>query len=107
MFCGILCGLLLLDLAFVPQVSLVAHQEYDDVAVGKLLQGLQPLRHVLEAIHVRYVVDEEGTYSTSIICRSDRSISLLAGSVPNLRLDGLPIVCADFLGGELDADSGL
>lgn len=107
MFRGISCGLFLLDLTFVPQVSLVTYQEYDYIAVGELLERLQPLRYVLEAVHVCDVVNEEGTHRTSVIRRSDRTISLLPGSVPNLCLDGLPIMRADFLGGELYADCGL
>ena len=67
MFGCIGSSLLLPDLALVPEIHLIADEEYNNVAVGLLLQGLQPLRDVLEAIHARDVVDQEGAHRTPIV----------------------------------------
>ncbi len=37
------------------------------------------------------VVDQESSYSTSVVGAGDRTISLLSSCVPDLRLDGLSI----------------
>ena len=37
------------------------------------------------------VIDQESSYSASVVGASDRTVSLLSSCVPDLRLDGLPI----------------
>ena len=89
------------------EVTLVANEHDGHVWVCVLAGVFEPAGEVVERLTSGDVVNEEGTHRTSVIRRSDRTISLLPGSVPNLCLDGLPIMRADFLGGELYADCGL
>ena len=90
----------------VPQIALVPHQHYDNVAVGVVSELFQPPRHVLEGLVLADIVDEQGSDGAAVVGGGDGSIALLAGGVPDLRLDGLR-VDLDAAGGELDADGGL
>jgi hypothetical protein len=67
---------------------------------------LQPPRYVLVGLMLANVVDEQGADSATVICGGDGAVSLLAGRVPDLRLDRL-CVDLDGSGGELDADGRL
>jgi hypothetical protein len=107
MFSGISGGFLLFDLPFVPQVGLIPHEEYYNVIVSLLLEGLEPLRDVLETVHVRDVVDKEGTHCPTVVGRCDRTIALLACGVPYLSLNVLSILSCDLLGGKLHPDGCL
>ena len=61
----------------------------------------------LESLAVCDIIDEHTPVGTLVERVAERLELLLTGSVPNLCLDGLPIMRADFLGGELYADCGL
>jgi hypothetical protein len=52
------------------------------------------------------VVDEQRSYSSAVVGRSDGAVSLLAGGIPDLSLDGLS-VDLDRSGCEFDADCRL
>jgi hypothetical protein len=52
------------------------------------------------------IVDKKGADRTSVVCGSDGTVTLLAGCIPNLRLDGFG-VNLDRSGGKLDTDSRL
>lgn len=62
----------------------------------------QPLDYVLEALLVRYVIDEHYAHGAAVVGRGYRMESLLAGGVPYLKLDllALQLHCFDF---EVDA----
>lgn len=88
------------------QIALVSHQHNDDVAICMIPQLFQPPCHVLECLVLADVVDQQSTHGTTVVGRRYGSVTLLAGSVPDLRLDGL-CVDLDTTGCELDADGGL
>ena len=66
----------------------------------------QPTGHVVICLVLADVVDEKCTDGTSIICRGNGSIALLACRVPNLSFDGLR-VNLDGSRGKLDTDGRL
>lgn len=89
-----------------PQVALVTDQHDDDVAVGVIPQLFQPSGDVFVGLVLAYVVDEQCTDGAAVVGGCDGPITLLAGRVPDLRLDGFGIdldgPCCEF-----DADGGL
>jgi hypothetical protein len=90
----------------VPQIALVSHQHDDDVCVGMVAELFQPARNVLVGLVLGDVVDEKRTDGATVVCAGDCAVALLAGSIPDLGLDGL-VVDLDAASGKLDADSGL
>ena len=89
-----------------PQIALVSDQHDDDVRVSVVAELLQPPGHILICLVLADIVDKQSTNSTPVIGRCNGSVSLLASSVPNLRLDGLSIDL-DRPSSEFDADSRL
>lgn len=92
--------------AQVAQIALVADEHDDNVGVGVVAQFLEPPGDVLVGLVLADIVDEEGADSTTVVGRGDGAVTLLAGGIPNLCLDGLG-VDLDRPGGELDADGRL
>jgi hypothetical protein len=89
-----------------PQIALVSHEHDNDVAVGVVTQLLQPPRDILVRLVLADVIHEQCPHSSAVVGGGDGSVSLLAGCVPDLSLDGFG-VDLDRAGGELDADCGL
>ena len=89
-----------------PQIALVSHQHDDNVCVGMIAELFQPACHVLVGLVLGNVVDEEGADCATVVGAGDGAVALLAGGIPDLRLDGL-VVDLDAASGELDADGGL
>lgn len=69
-------------------------------------QLLQPAGDVFKGEVLGDVVDEKGPDGTAIVGRRDGPVALLAGRVPDLRLDGLG-VDLDRSRGKLDTDRRL
>ena len=67
---------------------------------------LQPTLHVLKGTVLGNIIDKQGTNCSSVVRRGDGPITLLPGSIPDLRLDGFPLGL-DGLGGEIDSNSKL
>lgn len=99
---SLICG----DSPKVPQIALVSHQHDDDVCVGMVAELFQPACDVLVGLVLGDVVDEEGADCATVVGAGDRTVTLLAGGIPDLSLDGL-VVDLDAASGKLDADSGL
>ncbi len=89
-----------------PQIALIAHQHNHNVRVRVISQLLQPPRHVLVCLVLGDVVHQQGAHGTTVVSGCDRTIALLAGRVPDLRLDGLA-VDLNAAGCEFNADGGL
>mmetsp|Transcript_40997 Transcript_40997/g.131083 ORF Transcript_40997/g.131083 Transcript_40997/m.131083 type:complete len:213 (+) Transcript_40997:451-1089(+) len=89
-----------------PEVALVAHQHDHNVGVRVVPQLLQPPLHILIRDMLGDVVHEQCAHSSPVVRARDRAIPLLPRSVPDLRLDSLP-VDLNAPGGELHADGGL
>lgn len=66
----------------------------------------QPACDVLVGLVLGDVVDEEGADGATVVGAGDGAVALLAGGIPDLRLDGL-VVDLDAASGEFDADGGL
>jgi hypothetical protein len=90
----------------VPQIALVSHQHDDNVCVGMVAELFQPAGDVLVGLVLGDVVDEEGTDCAAVVGTGDCAVTLLAGGIPDLSLDGL-VVNLDAASGELDANGGL
>lgn len=69
-------------------------------------QFFQPSCDVLVCLVLADVVDKKCSDCATVVGRGDRTVSLLAGGVPNLRLDGFG-VHLDRSGSELDTDCRL
>jgi hypothetical protein len=87
------------------QIALVSHEHDDNVAVSMVPQLLQPPSHILVGLVLADVVDQQRSDGTAVVGRGDGAVSLLAGRVPDLGLDGFG-VDLDGAGGEFDADCG-
>ena len=90
----------------VPQIALVSHQHDDNVCVGMIAELFQPACDVLVGLVLGDVVDKEGADCATVVGAGDGAVTLLAGRIPDLRLDGL-VVDLDAASGEFDADGGL
>jgi hypothetical protein len=88
------------------QIALISHQHDDDVRICVIPQLLQPPRHILVCLVLADIVDEQSSHCSSVVGRCDGSISLLSGSIPDLRLDRLRIYL-DRSGCELYTDGRL
>ena len=86
-----------LDTPQVPQIALVAHEHDHYVAIGVVSELLQPPPNVVKSGLLRDVVNKESPNSAPVVRARDRPVPLLAGSVPDLKLDLLAIKlnCSD------------
>ena len=78
-------------------VALVADQDAGDVVRCVLLDFVHPVLDCAEALAVGDVVSHDDTVSTLVIARCDSLETLLTGSVPDLKLNGLSV---DFNGSD-------
>jgi hypothetical protein len=85
------------------QVAFVSHKHNNNVRVGMVAEFLQPPCHVIVSLVFADVVDEQGAYSTTVVCRRDGPVPLLTCSIPNLGLDCLR-VDLDRPGSEFDTN---
>ena len=69
-------------------------------------QLLQPPCDILVCLVLADVVDEQRTHGATVVCGGDSAVSLLASSIPDLRLNCLRIDL-DRAGSKLDADGRL
>ena len=90
----------------VPQIALVTNQHDDNIVVRVVSQLLQPSRDILVSLVLADIVDEKGPDGAPVVGGRDGAVSLLAGGIPDLGLDGLG-VDLDGPRGELDTDGGL
>ena len=89
-----------------PQIALVSDQHNDDVGVGVIPELLQPSSNILVCLVLADIVNEQRAHGTAVVGRGDGPVSLLAGGIPNLGLDGL-CVNLDGSRGKLDTDGRL
>jgi hypothetical protein len=88
---GELLGYTVLDDLLVWHIALVTDQQLVDTLCGISVNLLEPLLDVVERVHVGNIVDDADAVGTTVVGRGDGSETLLAGSIPNLKLDGLAI----------------
>ena len=91
------------DDALVDEVGLVADEELVDVLAGVAVDLAEPLLDVVEGLHVGAVKDEDDALGPAVVAAGDGAETLLAGSIPDLELDDLP-VAVQGLDLEIDAD---
>jgi len=87
--------------------SLLFSDQHDhNVTIRMISQFFQPSCHILICLVFANIVHQQCSDSTSIVGRSDGSIPLLTGCIPDLRFDcfGIDLNAA---GGKFDTDSGL
>lgn len=71
-----------LDHLLVRHIALVAHEKLVDTFGGIAVNLLEPLLHVVEAVHVGDIVDDANAVGATIVGRGDGSEALLASGVP-------------------------
>jgi hypothetical protein len=79
LFCG--------DHLFVQHIALVSNQEFVDVDIRVLLDLADPVANALKGAAVRHVVDQQNALRATKVRGGDCSETLLAGRVPDLKLD--------------------
>mmetsp|Transcript_33767 Transcript_33767/g.78428 ORF Transcript_33767/g.78428 Transcript_33767/m.78428 type:complete len:216 (+) Transcript_33767:146-793(+) len=72
-------------------VGLVAYQSNDELWIRILAGLMKPFPHVLEAVSPRDVVDQKRSSSPPVVASDDGAEAILAGRVPTLQLDLLPL----------------
>ena len=70
-------------------VTLITNQHDSCVRVSILTHFLQPSRQVSECVAPRNIVHQQGTCSTAVVRPCDRFEGLLAGRIPDLKLNVL------------------
>ncbi len=70
-----------------------------------IAQFLQPALNVFEGGVLGDVINEESSDGSAVVSGGDGAITLLAGGIPDLGLDGLSL-CLDGFGSEFYADCG-
>ena len=88
------------------QIALVTNQHDNDVGVGMITKLLQPPCNILVGLVLAYVIDQQCSNGTTVVCGGDGAVSFLASSVPDLSLDGFG-VHLDRSGSKLHTDSRL
>lgn len=85
--------------AFGGEVGFVADQKLVDILRGVSIDFVQPLFDVVKGLLIRDVVDDNDPVRASVVRRRNGSEALLAGGVPDLKLDRFLIQLdrADFL----------
>ena len=99
-------GLLGGDSTKMTKIALVSDEHDDDVGISVVAELRQPSLDVLERVLLGDVIHKQSSNSSSVVSAGDGSVSLLASSVPDLRLNHLA-VDRDTTGGKLDTDGGL
>lgn len=91
------------DDTLVEKVGLVADEELVDVLAGVAVDLAQPLLDVVEGLHVGAVKHKDDTLGAAVVAASDGAETLLAGRIPDLKLDDLA-VAVQGLDLEIDTD---
>lgn len=73
------------------QIALVSYQQLVDILRGVSINLMQPLFHIVKRFSVCHVVYHDDTVGTSVVRGSDGAEPLLTSSVPDLKLNCLPI----------------
>ena len=96
------------DLAGVGHIALVSNEDARDVVRGVLLNLAHPVLDGAEALSVGDVVSHDDAVSALVVAARDGLKALLAGSVPNLELNGLSVDIdgSDFLQTRLAREGG-
>ena len=96
------------DLAGVGHIALVANEDARDIVRGVLLNLAHPVLDGAEALSVGDVVSHDDAVSALVVAARDGLKALLAGSVPNLELNGLSVDIdgSDFLQTRLAREGG-
>lgn len=107
-WCGVLFGqLLTLLVTHLPltcvKIALIAHNNFLNVLFSFLLHLHNPFLQVDKRVFVVYCIHQHDACSTLVVCLCDVLISLLTGSVPNLKSDFL-VVHLDRLDLEVDSN---
>lgn len=72
----------ILNHLLIRHVALVADKQLVDALGGVSVNLLEPLLHVVEGVHVGYIVDDADAVGATVVRRRDGSKALLAGRIP-------------------------
>ncbi len=70
------------------KVGFVSNQELHDVLVAVFVDFSQPGLNILEGLSVSDIIDKDDAVSSLVVRSSDSFEPFLAGSVPDLKLNG-------------------
>jgi hypothetical protein len=71
-----------LDNLLVRHIALVSYEQLVDTLSGVPVDLLQPLLDVVEAVHIRDIVDDADAVGTPVVGRGDCAETFLAGGIP-------------------------
>ena len=71
-----------LDDLLIRHIALVADQQLVDALCSLAVDLLQPLLHVVEAVHIGNIVHDTNTVGTAVVRRCNGAETLLASSIP-------------------------
>lgn len=74
-----------------PQITLVSNQHNDNISISVIPQLFQPSLHILICLMLADIINKQSTYCSTIVRRSNGTVTLLAGRIPDLRLDGFGV----------------
>ena len=74
-----------------PQITLVSNQHNDNISVRVIPQFFQPSLHILICLMLADIINKQSTYCSTIVRRCNGTVTLLAGRIPDLRLDGFGV----------------
>ena len=87
----------------IRQVSLVRDENAHDIAIGILIDLLEPIANIWESLSLRCIVHQNDSLGTSVVISCDCLEAFLTGCVPQLQLDAF-IVNLEHLDLEINPD---
>lgn len=82
---GAYLGDCVLDHLLVGHITLVAYKQLVDALGGVSVNLLEPLLDVVEAVHIRDIVDDTDAVGATVVGRSNGAETFLAGGIPLFR----------------------
>lgn len=74
-----------------PQITLISNQHNDNIGIRVIPQFFQPPLHILICLVLADIINQQSTHCSTIVRRCNGTVTLLAGRIPDLRLDSLGV----------------
>lgn len=84
-FFALLCA----DDSLRREITLVTNKELVHILSSVSIDLVQPLLHIVERLHISYIIDNDDTMSSAVVARSNGAETFLPSGIPNLEFDSL------------------